>query len=97
MFKAIITAAIIATPVTAQQQDCAARPVVVDYLQDRYGETRHSIGMDGNGAVIEVWGNSDTGTWSVTFTMPNGMMCVASSGGSFERLAEALPNSDEQL
>ena len=84
--------AITATPAYSQaRNDCAARPVVIERLQSVYDETRQSIAMGGNGAVFETWANNDTGSWTLTVTMPNGMMCLATSGESFERLAEALP------
>ena len=95
--KAIAIVAITATPVHAQaRNDCAARPVVIERLQSVYGETRQSIAMGDRGAVFETWANSDTGSWTFTFTMPNGMMCLATSGESFERLAEALPPQGEE-
>jgi hypothetical protein len=90
--KAIAIVAITATPAYSQARNvCAARPVVIERLQSVYGETRQSIAMGGNGSVFETWANNDTGSWTLTVTMPNGMMCLATSGQSFERLAEALP------
>jgi len=34
---------------------------------------------------------SDTGTWTITLTTPNGLTCLVASGQSWEELAEALP------
>ena len=81
-----------ATSVTAQQnRNCAPREVVVERLAGGYGETRQSIGLGAQGAVVEVFASTDTGTWTITVTSPNGVTCLVASGQSFETLAEALP------
>ena len=85
-----------AQQVTAQTQvqgnrNCAPRPVVVDRLAQSYGETRQSIGLGAQGAVVEVFASDETGSWTITVTMPNGLTCLVASGQSFETLAEALP------
>ena len=94
-FLAIIIAAAFATPAPAAQESCAARPVVIERLQSVYGETRQSIAMGERGVVFETWANIDTGSWTFTFTTPNGMTCLAASGESFELLVEALPPQGE--
>lgn len=81
-----------AQQVSAQNnRNCAPRDMVVDRLADRYGETRQSIGIGAQGAVMEVFASSETGTWTITVTMPNGITCLVASGEAFEALAEALP------
>ncbi len=84
--------ALAAQQVAAQQsRNCAPRDRVVERLATGYGETRQSIGLGAQGAVVEVFASDDTGTWTITVTMPNGMTCLIASGQSFEELAEALP------
>lgn len=85
--------ALAATQASAQQQtrNCAPREVVVERLADGYGESRQSIGLGAQGAVVEVFASNDTGTWTITVTNPNGLTCLVASGQSFETLAEALP------
>lgn len=81
-----------ASQVQAQQnRNCAPREVVVDRLSSSYGETRQSIGLGAQGSVVEVYASGDTGTWTITVTMPNGVTCLVASGQSFETLAEAKP------
>ncbi|MFK7752293.1 MAG: hypothetical protein AB8B51_07060 [Sedimentitalea sp.] len=75
-----------------QTRNCAPREVVVDRLSTSYGETRQSIGLGAQGAVVEVFASGDTRTWTITVTMPNGLTCLVASGQSFETLAEALPD-----
>lgn len=79
-----------ADQVTAQSSNCAPRDAVLQQLQEGYHESRQAIGLGANNAVIEVFA-SDTGSWTITLTGPNGMTCLVASGQAFETLAEALP------
>jgi hypothetical protein len=83
-----------AQTLTQGNRNCAPRPVVLERLADGYGETRQSIGLGTQGAVVEVFASDETGTWTITVTMPTGMTCLIASGQSFETLAEALPTKD---
>lgn len=74
-----------------QARNCAPREMVVDRLADKYGETRQSMGLGAQGAVVETFASGETGTWTITVTTPNGLTCLVASGQSFEPLAEALP------
>ena len=73
------------------QRSCGMRDQVVQTLADRYGETRQSIGLGSNNRVIEVFASLETGTWTITVTMPNGTMCLVASGQAFETVADAVP------
>lgn len=84
LFAAI--AAWIAMPAAAQ--NCAPRDVVIKNLAEKYGETRQVIGLDGRGNVMEVFGNVDSGSWTLTVTSPNGQVCMVAAGQQFEILAE---------
>ena len=72
-------------------RNCAPRDVVVERLASGYGETRQSMGLGANNAVVEVFASEETGTWTITVTLPTGLTCLVASGQSFEALAEALP------
>ncbi|MEO9824648.1 MAG: hypothetical protein ABJF50_09575 [Paracoccaceae bacterium] len=87
---ALIAAAIgsLSTPALAQQQNCGSRDTVVDRLSAKYGESRQSIGMAPKGRVVEVFASPKTGTWTITVTTPNGIMCLVASGQSYETLDE---------
>ena len=73
------------------QQNCAPRAVVIERLAGAYGETRQSIGLGQNNAVVEVFASADTGTWTITVTTPAGLTCLVASGQAFEALTEHLP------
>jgi hypothetical protein len=77
---------------TAQQsRNCGPRELVVNRLAEGYGETRQSLGLGANNAVVEVFASDESGTWTITVTTPNGMTCLVASGQAFEELAEVLP------
>lgn len=81
-----------ATEAMAQNaRNCGPREAVVDRLAQGYGESRQSMGLGANNAVIEVFASDETGTWTITVTTPNGLTCLVASGQSFETLVEALP------
>ena len=69
---------------------CARRDQVVATLADRYGESRQAIGLAANATVMEIYA-SDSGSWTITITMPDGMVCLLASGGYFETLQQAPP------
>ncbi len=75
----------------AQTQRCGPRTAIVETLAQKYGESRQSMGLAANNAVVEVFASDDTGTWTITVTGTNGLTCLVASGQSYEQLAEALP------
>ncbi|WGW05890.1 hypothetical protein [Tropicibacter oceani] len=80
-----------ATTVKAQTQNCAPRDMVVERLAVKYGETRQSMGLGSNNAMMEVFASVETGSWTITVTTAQGVTCLVASGQAFEELAEALP------
>jgi len=90
-------AALAATDVSAQGQNCAPRKMVIERLADAFGETRQSVGLGGQGHVVEMFASTDTGTWTITVTLPSGLTCLIASGESYETLAEILPNADDDV
>ena len=76
---------------SAAASNCAPRDVVVDRLAARYGESRQSIGLGANNAMVEVFASPETGTWTIIVTTAQGLTCMIASGQAFETLAEAPP------
>jgi len=72
-------------------QNCAPRDMVIDRLAERYGETRQSVGLGANNAVVEVFASRSSGTWTITVTAPGGLTCLVASGQAYEALAELPP------
>ncbi|MFN3644473.1 MAG: hypothetical protein ACK4TB_16305 [Gemmobacter sp.] len=83
--------AAIAPPAAAQARQCGPRAAVIGTLASTYGETRRGIGTAGSQAVVELFASADTGTWTVTVTLPDGMTCLIASGAGWESLVEELP------
>lgn len=73
------------------QRNVGSRAAVVERLASGYGETRQSVGIGANNAMVEVYASNETGSWTILVTMPTGMSCLVASGQSFEEVAEALP------
>lgn len=93
--SAVVFAAVMgATPVMAQQA-CGARDAVLDRLATKYGETRRGMGLGSNNAIMEVFASDDTGSWTITVTMPDGRMCLVASGNSYEDAMDPLQASED--
>ncbi|WP_170332376.1 hypothetical protein [Ruegeria arenilitoris] len=72
-------------------RNCAPRDEVIKRLTETYGETRQGIGIARRGAVMEVYASDQSGSWTITVTLPDGMTCLVASGQAYEAIAEALP------
>ena len=95
MMKFLATATLmLATTASAQSNNCAEHALVVERLANGYGESRQSIGIGADNTVVEVFASLETGTWTITVTAAGGPTCLVASGGAFQVLAEALPNTD---
>lgn len=73
----------------AAQSPCASRETVVTELAEKYQESRYVLGLGLNGTVLEVFGNMESGSWTVTETHASGLLCILSSGVAFQ-LFEAV-------
>ncbi|WP_171239884.1 hypothetical protein [Ruegeria sp. HKCCA5491] len=77
--------------VQVQAQTCAPREEIIKRLAETYGETRQGIGIARQGAVMEVYASTASGSWTITVTLPDGTTCLIASGQSYEDMDEALP------
>lgn len=91
-FLAVLILAWFALPTEAQQMRCLERAQVLDLLENRFGETRRAMGVAQGNAVVEVFASDTSGNWTITVTLPNGMMCLLASGHGFENMEAALPS-----
>lgn len=78
LYFAIIACALFAAPVSAQQQ-CAGTADVYAMLTVEFGESRTWIGQHESGNLLELWGNPDSGTWTLLGSQ-GGMTCMLSNG-----------------
>lgn len=87
--------ALAADRVHAQGSQCAQRAQVLQHLSEKYGETRRSVGLAANSAVVEVFASAESGSWTITVTSPAGLTCLVASGMGFEAVTEELPAKGE--
>ena len=71
-------------------RNCGDRTMIVQRLAEGYGESRQSIGLGTQNRVVETYANPETGSWTITVTLPNGMMCLMASGQAYEAVNEVL-------
>ncbi len=88
MFKRVLTTALLfgmaATAPPAAAQSCAPRDSIVEKLEGRYKESLTGAGLQGSAqAMIEIWTNPETGSFTVLLTDPGGLSCIVSYGSDF--------------
>lgn len=76
----------LASPAFGQSLNCGPRSTIVTNLMDKYGETVQGMGM-ARGIVVEMFASEKTGTWTITATRPDGILCIVASGRDYERSA----------
>ncbi|SCA55409.1 conserved exported hypothetical protein [Candidatus Terasakiella magnetica] len=80
----LITVMSFAFPVAAQNL-CGERVDIIDTLKERYREVPVSMGLAGNGGVVEIFA-SNKGSWTILVTRPTGVACVVSAGEAWESI-----------
>lgn len=75
---------------------CGPRDSVTAHLAERYGETRRAFGLAQN-AVVEVFASTETGTWTIGVTTPDGRMCLVAAGQGYESEPEQTPAKGERI
>ena len=65
------------------QAVCVQRGELANHLGKSYAEQPVAIGLASNGHLMEVFSSREGDTWTLIFTMPNGVSCVAASGESW--------------
>ena len=85
-FALALAASLAATQAGAQT--CAPHDLVVERLTTAYGETRQSIALGAGGAVVEVYANLATGTWTFVVTPPDGPACMVAVGQAYEAVSQ---------
>jgi hypothetical protein len=95
MIRAIIIGALFASPALAQPQ-CAPTDAVAANLMGQYGETIQASGIAANGTYVMWWGNTETGTWTVTASNAQGMTCLVAHGDAFDASRQAPAPTGER-
>ena len=94
--KATAVLLALAAPALAQEDapPCKPRAEVVALLAGSFGETPRSMGLSDAGMLLEVWASDETGTWSITFTRPDGTACLIAAGEMWEGNPPPLVTGD---
>jgi len=88
MFKRLMTTGLLfgmaATAPPATAQGCAPRDYIVDKLENRYAESLAGAGLQGRSqALLELWSNPESGSFTVLLTSPEGLSCIISHGSDY--------------
>lgn len=59
---------------------CADHDKVTKELADRWSEVPVSLGLAGDGKLLQVFSTEDGATWTLVLTEPGGKSCVVASG-----------------
>lgn len=94
---AILALALTACAPAHAQNACGDRESVVDRLAEGYGETRRSIGLAPNNAVLEMFASLETGTWTIIVTQASGLTCVVATGQAYEEFDPEIVPSGSAL
>lgn len=89
-----------ATPIAEAQGGspaCAQRDQVVARLEQRFGETPHSQGVQQNDALVELFASDTTGTWTILMTSPNGLSCLLAAGRLWKTGPAPVPERGEAI
>ena len=74
---------------------CGPQEAVIAFITNEYGETVQSNGLTGSPeapTLMELWANRTTGTWTITFSEGQGVLCMMASGtGYFEAAPTEAP------
>lgn len=72
---------------------CTDHDALAARLAEGWGESRQSIALGGNGAVVETFANPETGSWTIAVTTPGGPTCIVAAGTAFEAV-EPVPEGE---
>jgi hypothetical protein len=91
--RTVVSIGLLATTPHAEAEDrqaCAERGEVIRKLEERFGETLRSIGLQQDENLVEVYSSERTGTWTILMTRPDGMSCLLAAGELWEQDAQPL-------
>ena len=66
------------------QMVCGKRADMVRQLDEKYGETRRSMGLAEGRGVVELYASEETGSWTILITSPQGTACMMAAGQAFQ-------------
>ena len=79
----------------AVAQTCVPHSHAVQYLAENYSESRQVIAITNGGDIFEVFA-SESGTWSILISSPNGCTELVLAGDAYDYQNEPLPPMGEE-
>jgi hypothetical protein len=73
------------------QGNCTTRTALTVALATSYSEAPVIMGITSTGAVLELWANAETGSWTVLTVTPDGVACIRATGDNFMPLPGGEP------
>lgn len=64
------------------------RPVLIEVLETQYKENLSGGGLQNARQLLEIWKSTQTGSFTVFVTRPDGMSCVMATGKNWNGIAE---------
>jgi hypothetical protein len=84
--------ALAAAPALAERPFCAPRDELVKALESTYREARRAVAMQSTGVVIEIYASTETGTWTLLATRPDGVACAMAAGEAWREEDGVVPD-----
>jgi len=91
LLTALLAAAFLAAPAapaamaqSSGSAPCGKRDELLSHLSQKYSEQPVAMGLSTNGSVVEVLSSKTGGSFTIVYTMPNGMTCLMAAGSNWE-------------
>lgn len=62
------------------QIPCHDYQTIVETLDQRYGETPSSLGLQTNGNMLQIFASPESGSWTILSVAPSGIGCIIAAG-----------------
>jgi len=76
-----------ASPGESQQAACGKRSDIVKHLATNYEEVQVARGLSDSEGLVEIFASKDGATFSVLYSLPNGMSCLTATGTEWQTVA----------
>jgi hypothetical protein len=93
MKKALLAFVLAITTTTAQAQQgiqCNSREAMVQLISGTYGEVRKALGLSSRNFAMGLYVNDQTGSWTLAYTQPTGVMCIVAHDTNYEEIDEPI-------
>jgi hypothetical protein len=68
----------------SESMPCGNRDEMLSHLSQKYSEKTVALGLATNGSVVEVLSSKTGGSFTIVYTLPNGLTCLMAAGSNWE-------------